>query len=187
MASIRRKLPEDLEDRMNKLLGQCRNNRETRRVQVILLLAKNRWNYDQIAQSTGYAPTTVRDIQTRFFREGECALINRKKHRERRQYMKREQEKAFLEKFAQSALAGELVSVADIQDAYEKEIGRQVYTTTIYGLLRRHEWRKVAPRPKHPKSEAKERERFKKTSKFTESAASKSQTKWLPSTGDVSG
>jgi transposase len=114
MASIRRKLPEDLEQRMRSLLGQCRNNKETRRVQVILLLAQHRWGYEQIAKSTGYAATTVRDIQTRFFREGESTLINRKKHRERRQYMKREQEKAFLEGFAQSALEGELVSVVEI-------------------------------------------------------------------------
>jgi transposase len=107
MASIRRKLPEDLEERMIKLF------------------ARHRWNYDQIAQSTGYVTTTVRDIQTQFFREGESALINRRKHRERRQYMKCEQEKAFLERFAQSALAGELVSVADIQQAYEQQIGRK--------------------------------------------------------------
>ena len=187
MTSIRRKLPEDLEERMIKLLGQCRNDRETRRVQVILLLAQHRWNYDQIAQSTGYAPTTVRDIQTRFFREGESALIKRTKHRERRQYMKREQEKAFLEGFVQSALAGELVSIADIQDAYEKRIGKQVYTTTIYGLLRRHGWRKVAPRPKHPKADARERERFKKTSEITEETAQQSQTRWLPATGDIPG
>ena len=38
--------------------------------------------------------------------------------------MKREQEKAFLGRFAQSAVSGELVSVADVQHAYEKQIGR---------------------------------------------------------------
>ena len=187
MASIRRKLPEDLEERMRKLLGQCRNNRETRRVQVILLLARHRWGYEQIAKSTGYVPTTVRDIQTRFFREGETALINRKKHRERRQYMKREQEREFLEGFAQSALEGELVSVADIQQAYEKQIGRKVYTSTIYGLLHRHGWRKVTPRPRHPKADTRERERLKKTSEIIEETAQQSQTRWLPTTGDVPG
>jgi transposase len=187
MASIRRKLPEDLEQRMRNLLGQCRNNKETRRVQVILLLAQHRWGYEQIAKSTGYAPTTVRDIQTRFFREGESALINRKKHRERHQYMKREQEREFLEGFAQSALEGELVSVADIQQAYEQQIGRKVYTSTIYGLLHRHGWRKVAPRPRHPNADAQQREHFKKTPEIAKQTAPQSQSQWIPSAGDVSG
>lgn len=185
MASIRRKLPEDLEKRMQALLGKCRNNRETRRVQVILLLAKHRWSYEQIASVTGYAPSTVRDLQTRFFREGESALINRKKHRERHQYMKREQEREFLEGFTQSALQGELVRVQEIQNAYEKQIGRKVVTTTIYRLLHRHGWRKITPRPKHPKSDAQERERFKKTPEIAQETSPTSQAKWMPITGDV--
>lgn len=187
MASIRRRLPEDLEQRMEVLISQCRNNRETRRVQVILLLARHHWNYDQIAQATGYASTTVRDIQTRFFREGESALINRKKHKQRRGYLKFDQEREFLSRFCQSALEGELVSVADIQQAYEQQIGNKVADTTIYRLLHRHGWRKLAPRPKHPKSDARERECFKKTPEIAGQTTGQSQAQWIPATGDVSG
>ena len=188
MASIRRKLPEDLEDRMMKLLGQCRNNRETRRVQVILLLARHHWNYDQIAKATGYASTTVRDIQTRFFRDGESALLNRKKHKQRRGYLKFEQEQKFLLRFRQSAIEGELVSAADIQQAYEIYIGKKVASTTIYRLLHRHGWRKITPRAKHPKSDARERERFKKTPEIAAQTTGQSSARWVPSfASDVSG
>lgn len=187
MAAIRRTLPDDLEERMEILLNKCTNDRETRRVQVILLLARHHWNYKQIAQATGYAPTTVRDIQTRFFRDGEGSLFNRKVPKERNQYLKREQEREFLDRFTQSALEGELVTVNDIQLAFEKVVGKKVAHSTVYELLKRNGWRKITARPKHPKSDPRERARFKKTSEITEQAEAKSQIQWVPTQGDVSG
>ena len=187
MAAIRRKLPADLEGRMLELRKHCRNDRESRRIQVILLLARHQWNYEQISEATGYAPTTVRDIQTRFFRDGESSLMSRKVPKERNQYLKREQEKAFLDRFTQSALEGELVRVIDIRESFEKMVGKKVATSTIYELLKRNGWRKITPRPKHPKSDAHERERFKKTPEITQKTQTKSQGQWMPAQGDVPG
>lgn len=187
MGSIRRKIPEDLQARMEALLKQCRNERETRRVQVILLLAKHRWDYAQIAAATGYAPTTVRDLQMKFFRDGESALLRRQKPRERNQHLSREEEARFLERFLQSADEGELVTIADIRQALEKQLGKKVAHTVPYRLLQRHGWRKLKPRPKHPRSDPAERERFKKNPTNASGLTSKSQAHWAPPAGDVPG
>lgn len=172
---------------MQALLKECRNEKETRRVQVILLLAKHRWNIDQIAQATGYAPTTVRDLQVKFFRDGDSALIRRQKPAERNQHMKRKEEAEFLARFFQSAKEGELVSVADIHKALEQKLGKKVAHTVPYRLLNRHGWRKIKPRPKHPKSDPKEREEFKKNPSDPSRLTSQSQACWLPPAGDVPG
>lgn len=187
MRAIRRKLPPDLEERMEALLKQCRNQRETRRVQVILLLSKHRWGYDEIAGATGYAPTTVRDLQTAFFRDGESALINRKKPKERRQYLKRKEEAEMLQRFEEAAAEGELVTVEAIHRAFEQRVGHGVTRGALYKLLARHGWRKVKPRPKHPQADAQRREEFKKNPGSDPSLTVKSEAFWAPPSGDVSG
>jgi len=46
---------------------------------------------------------------------------------------------------------------------YAQRIGHEVNDSTMYRLLHRHGWRKVMPRPRHPKSDLETQERFKKT------------------------
>jgi hypothetical protein len=58
----------------------------------------------------------------------------------------------------------QIATCAEIHAAYEARIDGSVDESTIYRLLARHVWRKVIPRPKHPKAEKEKQEAFKKTS-----------------------
>ena len=60
-------------------------------------------------------------------------------------------EKALLACFAKAAGAGEMLNVHDLKAAYEQAIGHPTSNSTIYNLLNRHGWRKLMPRPFHPK------------------------------------
>jgi hypothetical protein len=60
-------------------------------------------------------------------------------------------EKTLLARFAKEAGAGEMLNIHDLKAAYEKAIGHQTSDSTIYNLLHRHSWRKLMPRPVHPK------------------------------------
>ena len=62
-----------------------------------------------------------------------------------------EEEKAFLEQFNEKAKKGQIVETREIKEAYDKIIGRKSSSGQIYYVLRRHDWRKVMPRSKHPK------------------------------------
>jgi hypothetical protein len=53
--------------------------------------------------------------------------------------------------------------VEQIWRAFEQRVGRPVDDSTIYRLLYRHGWRKLMPRPRHPKSDLETQEQFKKT------------------------
>jgi len=69
-------------------------------------------------------------------------------------YLTEEEEHAFLEPFVAQAEAGELVTTHTIQHAFEERVGQSVHVSTIYGLLHRHDWRKITPRPQHPQMDA---------------------------------
>jgi transposase len=53
--------------------------------------------------------------------------------------------------------------VAPVQAAYEAAIGRPVHHSVVYRALHRHGWRKIVPRPRHPKADEAARETFKKS------------------------
>jgi len=72
-----------------------------------------------------------------------------------------------LAQFAKAAGAGELLNVQDIKAAYEQAIGHPTSNSTIYNLLARHGWRKLMPRPFHPKRNVAAQNAFKKTASQT--------------------
>lgn len=43
-----------------------------------------------------------------------------------------------------------------------EKTGHPIHKTSIYRLLKRHNGRKITPRPKHPKSKEEQQEKFKK-------------------------
>src|SRR5260221_13316378 len=73
------------------------------------------------------------------------------------------EEKTLLARFANAAGAGEMLNVHDLKAAYEQAIGHSTSNSTIYNLLARHGWRKLMPRPFHPKRDLAAQNDFKKT------------------------
>jgi transposase len=78
-------------------------------------------------------------------------------------YMTVEQEDQFLSQYFEQASHGGVLVVREIKKAFEALVGHEVAKTTIYRMLDRHDWRKIMPRPRHPKSDPKAQEGFKKT------------------------
>jgi transposase len=73
------------------------------------------------------------------------------------------EEKVLLARFAKVAGTGEMLNIHDLKAAYEKAIGRATSDSTVYNLLHRHGWRKLMPRPFHPKRDLAAQNAFKKT------------------------
>src|SRR5262249_31490113 len=57
----------------------------------------------------------------------------------------------------------EMLNIHDLKAAYEKAIGHATSDSTVYNLLHRHGWRKLMPRPFHPKRDLAAQNTFKKT------------------------
>src|SRR5215470_11341131 len=56
----------------------------------------------------------------------------------------------------------EMLNIHDLKAAYEQAIGHPTSNSTIYNLLNRHGWRKLMPRPFHPKRDPAAQKAFKK-------------------------
>ena len=66
-----------------------------------------------------------------------------------------DEEKKLLSYFEEKANKGQLITVKEIEQEYIKLIGHSIGTGQIYKVLKRHNWRKVMPRSKHPKKQVK--------------------------------
>src|SRR5258708_19875382 len=76
--------------------------------------------------------------------------------------MRMEQESRVLQQFVGEAERREIATAEHIQQAFEAEVKHEVHITSIYRLLDRHGWRKLVPRPRHPKANAQEQDAFQK-------------------------
>jgi transposase len=77
-----------------------------------------------------------------------------------RENMTLSEEKALLARFGKAAGAGEMLNVHDLKA--EQAIGHPTSNSTVYNLLARHGWRKLMPRPFHPRRDLAAQDDFKK-------------------------
>lgn len=83
--------------------------------------------------------------------KGGLGSLMPKEREAHRRNMSYAEEKALLAAFEEQAQAGQVVEVSDIKAAYEDKVGHSIGGGQIYRVLKRHGWRKIKPRSKHPK------------------------------------
>jgi len=139
---------------------------EYQRIQCVLIRATLGSTAAEIAQLLGWSTATVHVIHSRWAKEGDAIFDLRARGGRRHQNLSAEQEAEMLAPFIAQAEAGGMLKVVDIQQAYEERVGKTVAPSTIYRLLERHGWRKVVPRPRHPKADAAAQAALKKTAEI---------------------
>lgn len=88
-----------------------------------------------------------------------------------RELLSLEDEQRVLDELIEKAEMGQVVTAQVVRKKAEQLLGHEVSKDYAYDLLHRHNWRKVQPRPYHPKQDTAKQAAFKKTSK----------TCWMPS------
>lgn len=150
--------------RLAERLKQADSHAQYQRIQCVLIRATLGSSAAQIAQLLGWSTATVHVLHSRWAKEGDAIFDLRGRGGRRHQHLSPEQEQQLLAPFVARANAGGMLSVAEIRQAYQDRIGKAVAPSTIYRLLDRHGWRKVVPRPRHPKTDVAAQAAFKKTS-----------------------
>jgi transposase len=149
---------------LEPLMHQAKNKEELRRIQAIYFRARFGDNAKQVSQRTGLTLGTVHNLHSRWRKEGESALELTPRRGRHHAYMSMEEERHWLfDAFGEQAIAGGILEVSRIHRAYETKMGKEVPSSTIYDLLHRHGWRKIAPRPRHPQGDPAAQAAFKKT------------------------
>ncbi|MBD0390823.1 MAG: winged helix-turn-helix domain-containing protein [Nostoc sp. C3-bin3] len=117
----------------------------------------------EIALHVGVSKGFVRKVIQQYNRQGEAGLSTPLKGGRHNCCLNWEQEKELIDSFKEKARRGQVATAMQIKLAYEKQCGFPVHKTTIYRLLERHQWRKIVPRPTHPKKDPNAVDEFKKT------------------------
>lgn len=149
--------------RLAERLKQAGSHSEYQRIQCVLIRATLGSSAAQIAQLLGWSTATVHVMHSRWAREGEAIFEVHGRGGRHHQHLTPDQERELLAPFVQRAETGGMLGVAEIQRAYHARCGQSVARSTVYRLLERHGWRKVVPRPQHPKADVAAQAAFKKT------------------------
>ncbi len=158
--------PHDTIERMEALLISTRSLYEFKKNQAVYFRAQYDYSASQIAKMVGLKLQTVKNIHSAYLKYGELSLKSSNGLRGGRNisYLTLEQEKAFLAEFEAQGKQGKLIEINQIHVALQDKIGLEIPLSTTYRMLHRRGWRKLVPRPKHPKGDKEAQENFKKTS-----------------------
>jgi transposase len=151
-------------EKLKTALKQAKTKSEFQRIQCLWLRASLGLNADQVAQAVGWLPASVRRLQAQYLKKGEILLKSAGRGGRRHQNLTRQEEQDLLERFTVKAKRGGMLEVSPVKLAYEKAVGHAVPKSTVYRMLARQEWRKIAPRPHHPQVNAIRQQAFKKNS-----------------------
>ena len=147
---------------LEKLLRETDDKGQLQRIQCVLLRVRQSLTSEQIAAVVGWHPGWVRQIWSAFAREGAAALVSQPRGGRHRSNLTLARERELVARFEAKAREGGLLVVSQLHAAYETAVGHPVPRSTIYRMLERQGWRKVAPRPRHPKNDPEQCEAFKK-------------------------
>lgn len=78
----------------------------------------------------------------------------------RHSYLSAEEEENLLDELKPKAKRGEITTRVQVKQVFEQKVGHKVHQTTIYRLLERHQWRRLKPRPRHPKADSEQQAAF---------------------------
>ena len=81
--------------------------------------------------------------------------------------MSTEQERELLAPFLERASTGGILVVGQVKTELEARLGRSMALSSVYNLLHRHGWRKLAPDKRHPQSDPLVQQEWKKNSPTT--------------------
>ena len=160
-----REIPETELTALEVLLKQSTSKSQLQRIQCVLLRARQSMTCNEVAATVGWSAGWVRQVWSAYLNEGLAGLVCQERGGRRRSNLSLDEETSLMESFGDRARSGGILVVSDIHRAYEREAGHEVPKSTIYRMLARHGWRKVAPRPHHPKNDPEAVAAFKKNSR----------------------
>jgi len=159
-----RPINKEAKDSLERRLKEAKTKGEFQRIQCMWLRAELSLSATEVAKALGWQAASVRNLWSHYFTEGESFLLGKSQGGRRRENLSLQEERNLLADFQKKATTGGIIIVIDIKSEYEKAVGHEVPYSTVYRMLARHGWRKIVPRPRHPKSNPEIENAFKKTS-----------------------
>lgn len=153
-------------EKAKEVLSKARTVEELRQAQAVVFPLELGLSMEQTAVGIGVSKGWACQLRTEFIRSGgSCMEKKPGRGGRRRENMSREEEAAFLAPFFDKAAGGGILVVGEIKRALDERLGRTAALASVYNLLHRHGWRKLAPDKRHPKADVEAQEAWKKNSR----------------------
>ncbi|MDR0477829.1 MAG: winged helix-turn-helix domain-containing protein [Desulfobulbaceae bacterium] len=136
------------------MLAKAKTVEELRQAQAVILPLEYGFSMERVAAITGVSRGWACQLRRRFIRNAANPVSPSPKRGGRhRENMSVEEEKIFLAPFIAKAAKGGILVVAEIKRALDAHLGREVAVASVYNLLHRHSWRKLAPDKRHHRAD----------------------------------
>lgn len=152
-----------------ELLRTAKSAEELRTAQAVLLPLELGLSLEQTAKAIGRSVGATCNLRTRY-----CKVARREREAPRpkralrnRAHATLEREAQILDEVLEGAMRGGVVVVPPLKEKIAQRLGKPVALSTIYRMLARNGWRKLAPDTAHPHGDASAREDWKKNSRGT--------------------
>jgi Winged helix-turn helix len=146
-------------------VAAARSADELRQAQAILLPLELGLSLEATARAIGRSVSLTCKLRNRRRRElaQEIPTKQPKSALRNRAISTLEREAALIDEILVQAAQGGVVVIPSLKPAFERALGREIALSTLYRMLARHGWRKLAPDTAHPQGDPAARELFKKT------------------------
>lgn len=148
------------------LLREAKTVEQLRQAQAVLLPLALGLSLEQTAQAIGRSVSATCAMRTRFVQvqTGRRKAPRCKSELRNRATVGLEREGQILDEVLKGATDGAVLVIPGLKSALEGRLGRPVALSTVYRMLARHGWRKLAPDTRHPQGDPAAGEAWKKNS-----------------------
>lgn len=149
-----------------ELLRTARTAEQLRLAQAVLLPLELGLSLQDTAAAIGRSVGATCAMRTRFaaVREGRRSAPRSKRDLRNRATASLEREAQVLDAVLRDAQGGAVLVVPQLRPLIEKRLGKTLALSSVYRMLARHGWRKLAPDTQHPDGDPAAREAWKKNS-----------------------
>ena len=149
-----------------KLLKCASTADELRLAQSVLLPLELGLSLEQTALAIGRSSGATCTMRTRFAKVASGAMQAPRSKRQLRNRAKADSdtERKILDEVLAHAATGGVVVIPHFRTAIEAKLGKPISLSSVYRMLARNGWRKLAPDTNHPQGDAQAREDWKKNS-----------------------
>ena len=129
---------------------RCKDKRTSKKLTVLIIRFSGA-SVAETAQRMNCSERTVSRLVSEYKKQGPEEFVRCKYAGGNHRSLSEAEENEILAQFEKMAEEGHVVTAQDIKKAFDERIGKDTGRGYIYMLLKRHGWRKVMPRAKHPK------------------------------------
>lgn len=157
-----------------ELLKNAKTVEELRLAQSVLLPLELGLSIAQTAAAIGRSIGATCTMRTRFAKvaSGKMQAPRSKRQLRNRAKTDKETERRILDEVLPDAATGGVVVIPRFKAAIEAKLGKSLSLSSVYRMLARNGWRKLAPDTSHPQGNAQAREDWKKNSRLRWSRSS---------------